>query len=209
MTLLLADPPPAEVQSRVTADELLARPDGFRFELVNGDLVERHMGWESECLGMNLAGLLWSFCQQSRVGYVNGSNAGYQCYEDVFPDDPERVRKPDVSFIAASRIPPDARLKGHCSIVPDLVVEVVSPNDLYGDVEAKVDEYLQVGVKLVWVVDPQTKAIRIHRANGTIQDVGLTDELSGEDVVPGFRCAVKDVFRLPGQPTPPAAKDAE
>ena len=88
------------------------------------------------------------------------------------------------------------------------MVEVVSPNDLYGDVEAKVDEYLRVGIKLVWVVDPRTKAIRIHRANETIQDVGLKDELSGEDVVPGFRCAVQDVFRLPGQPTHLAAKDA-
>ena len=65
MTLLFADPPLAEVDSRVTADELLAKPDGFRFELVNGELVERQRGWESECLGMNLAGLLWSFCQQT------------------------------------------------------------------------------------------------------------------------------------------------
>ncbi len=199
MTLLLADPPLVEVHSRVTADELLAKPDGFRFELVNGELVERHIGSESEFVGSNFQGLLWSFCQQSQAGYVNGSNAGYQCFEEFFPDDPDRVRKPDVSFIAADRIPQDAKLKGHCSIVPDLVVEVVSPNDLYGDVEAKVDEYLRVGVKLVWVADPKTKAIRIHRADGTIQDVGLKDELSGEDVVPSFRCAVQDVFRLPGQ----------
>lgn len=202
MTLLLADPPLAEVRSRVTADELLARPDGDRFELVNGDLVERQMGWESELLGSNLQVLLGWFCQQANLGWVNGSNAGYQCYGEIDPDDPDRIRKPDVSFIASHRIPKNARLKGHCPIVPDLVVEVVSPNDLYEEVEAKVGEYLQVGVKLVWVVNPHTKAIRIHRANGTVHDVGLKDELSGEDVVPGFRCAVQDVFRLPGESTP-------
>lgn len=206
MTLLVTDPPLAEVHSRVTADELLAMPDGDRFELVNGDLVERQMGWESELLGSNLQVLLGWFCQQADLGWVNGSSAGYRCFGEIDPDDPDRIRKPDVSFIATNRIPKNTRLKGHCPIVPDLVVEVVSPNDLYEEVEGKVGEYLRVGVKLVWVVNPNSQTIRIHRADGTVHDVGLKDELSGEDVVPGFRCAVQDVFRLPGQPTPTPAQ---
>ncbi len=71
---------------------------------------------------------------------------------------------------------------------------MISPNDLYGEVEEKVDEYLLAGVRLVWVIDPQTKSIRIHRANRTVEDLNVTDELSGEDVVPGFRCRVADLF---------------
>ena len=86
-----------------------------------------------------------------------------------------------------------------CPIVPDLAVEVVSPNDLSEEVEEKVDEYLRAGVRLVWVVHPQRKTIRIHRADGTVQDLRQTDELSGEDVIAGFRCPVSEVFRLPAR----------
>ena len=102
-----------------------------------------------------------------------------------------------MSYISAERITADVELVGHCDIVPDLAVEVISPNDRYYEVEEKVDEYLKAGVRLVWVVDPLAKTIRIHRANGTVQDLNLTDELSGEDVVAGFLCPVSEVFRMP------------
>lgn len=197
MSLMLDNPPNSAARSRVTADELLAMPNAKNFELVNGELVERNMGWESEFFGSNLQGLLWDYCRKHACGWVNGSSAGYQCYEEAFPDDPDRVRKPDVSFIAVERIPVNAVPDGHCEIVPDLAAEVISPNDLYHEVEAKVDEYLQAGVRLVWVVHPKKKTIRIHRANGTIQDLHLNDELSGEEVITGFRCPVSEVFRLP------------
>ena len=197
MSLMLDNPPSPAARSRVTADELLAMPNAKNFELVNGELVERIMGWESECLGMNVSALLWNYCREHACGWVNGSSAGYQCYEEAFPDDPDRVRKPDVSFIAADRISAETDLRGHCELVPDLAVEVISPNDRYHEVEDKVDEYLRVGVRLVWVVDPKKKTIRIHRANGTIQDLRVGDELSGEEVIPGFRCPVSEVFRLP------------
>lgn len=197
MSVMLDNPPSPAVRKRVTAAELLAMPNAKDFELVNGELVERNMGWESECVGMNISALLWNYCREHGCGWVNGSSAGYQCYEEVFPDDPERVRKPDVSYLAAERITADAELTGHCDLVPDLAVEVISPNDRYHDVEEKVDEYLRVGVRLVWVVDPKKKTIRIHRANGTIQDLRMTDELSGEEVIPGFRCLVGEIFRLP------------
>ena len=197
MSLMLDNPPSPAARKRVTADELLAMPNAKDFELVNGELVERNMGWESECLGMNLSALLWNYCREHGCGWVNGSSAGYQCYEEVCPDDPDRVRKPDVSYISAERISADVNLWGHCDLVPDLAVEVISPNDRYHEVEEKVDEYLSVGVRLVWVVDPLAKTIRIHRANGTIQDLRLTDELSGEEVIVGFRCPVAEVFRLP------------
>ncbi len=195
MTLLLEDPPQPLTRKPVTAQQLLSLPDQDRFELVNNEIVERCMGWESELFGSRLLIQLGAYCEQAGLGEVNGSNASYQCFGHAFPDDPDRVRKPDVSFIAAKRLPRSSEIKGHCMIAPDLAVEVVSPHDLYGDVEAKVDEYLQAGVKLVWVVDPRTKSIRIHRPDGTVQDLGLKDELNGEDIVPGFRCAVSHIFK--------------
>ena len=185
---------------QITASDLLTMPDGDRFELVNGELVERNMGWESERVGMNLAAMLWMHCGKHRLGYVNGSSAGYQCFEAVFPDDPNRTRKPDVSFISADRLKADEFPEGHCEIVPDLLVEVISPHDLYSEVETKVDEYLQAGVRLVWVIDPHTESVRVHRANGSVQDLTSRDQLSGEDVVPGFGCSVSQLFDVPWQP---------
>ena len=183
----------------MTADDLLALRDGDRFELVNGEMVERNMGWESERIGTNLIGLLWAVCQQGGLGWVNGSNASYQCFQQAVPDDRDRVRKPDVTFIAKERLSRDEMPTGHCPIVPDLAVEVISPNDLYYEVSEKVDEYLRAGVRLVWVVDPHTKSIRVHRADGTLQDLHEADELSGELVVPGFRCLVRTLFDVPSQ----------
>ncbi len=197
MSVILESPPQSAARPRVTAEELLAMPDDKRFELVNGELVEHNMSWESERIGTNLIVLLGSFVRKQNSGEVNGSSAGYQCFEEIFPDDPDRVRKPDVSFISANRLPRPPISRGNCTIVPDLAVEVISPNDLSEDVEEKVDEYLRAGVRLVWVVHPQAKTIRIHRANGSVQVLRLADELSGEEVIPGFRCPVSEVFRLP------------
>ena len=199
MSTMLETPPRPAARPRVTAEELLTMPDGKRFELVNGELVERNMSWESERVGMNVSGLLWGHCREHDCGVLNGSNAGYQCFEEIYPDDPDRLRKPDVSYISVDRLPKEPIVKGHCPIVPDLAVEVVSPNDLSEEVEEKVDEYLRAGVRLVWVVHPQRKTIRIHRADGTVQDLRQTDELSGEDVITGFRCPVSEVFRLPAR----------
>ena len=201
MSLMLEDPPRSAARPRVTAEDLLTMPSGDLFELVNGELVERNMSWEAERIGMNVAGSLWHHCRKNDCGEVNGSNAGYQCFEEIYPDDPDRLRKPDVSYISLDRLPNVPVVRGYCTVVPDLAVEVVSPNDLSEEVEEKVDEYLRAGVRLVWVVHPHTKTIRVHRANGTLQDLRLTDELSGEDVIPGFRCPVSEVFRLPQKKT--------
>ena len=200
MSLMLESPPRSAARPRVTAEELLTMPDGKDFELVNGELVERNMSWESERIGSRLIVLIGSFSLEHDCGEVNGSNAGFRCFEEIYPDDPDRLRKPDVSYISVDRVPKKPIVKGHCPIVPDLAVEVVSPNDLSEEVEEKVDEYLRAGVRLVWVVYPQTKLIRVHRANGTVQDLHLHEELSGEDVIPGFRCPVSEVFRLGPRP---------
>src|SRR5712691_3211769 len=142
MSMTLETPPRSATRPRVTAEELLAMPDGKNFELVNGELVERNMSWESERIGTNLIVLLGSFSREHDCGVVNGANAGYQCFEEIYPDDPDRLRKPDASYISVDRLPSEPVVKGYCGIVPDLAVEVVSPNDLSEEVEEKVHEYL-------------------------------------------------------------------
>jgi len=84
--------------------------------------------------------------------------------------------------------------EGHVRLAPDLVVEVISPNDLAYEIDEKVDEYETAGVKLIWVVNPETKAVRVHRADGAVMVLREKDELDGEDILPGFRCPVAELF---------------
>ena len=180
-------------QPEVSPNDLLSMDDDNNaFELVNGELVEKTMGWESSWIASELAALLRTECRRHRpsLGWALGGEATYQCFDD----DPEKVRRPDASFIARGRLPGGRRPKGHCRVAPDLAVEVVSPNDLYSHLEEKVAEYLGAGVRLVWVIDPPTKTVRVHRADGSTATLHSDDELSGEEVILGFRCRVADLF---------------
>jgi Uma2 family endonuclease len=189
---------PSVVSQTYTPEDLLAMPNGDDFELVGGELVERNMGSESSWIGGRLHHFLSTFCDAANAGWVAPADASYQC----FPDDADKVRKPDVSFIRLERLPAEDRPEGHCPIAPDLAVEVISPHDLYSDVENKVDEYLEAGVALVWVIDAPTRTVRVHRADGTLADLQEDDELDGENVLPGFRCLLRDLFRPPSRAKP-------
>jgi Uma2 family endonuclease len=177
----------------VTPEDLLAMPDGDRYELVDGALVERKMGTRSSWVGGQVYSLLTQHCKAQPVGWALPADAGYQ----GFPDGPNKVRKPDASFIRLGRVPGEELPEGWLKLAPDLAVEVVSPNDLYCEVEEKVHQYLRAGVRLVWVVNPELRKVRIHRIDGTVADLGDGQELSGEDVVSGFRCPVAELFRPP------------
>jgi Uma2 family endonuclease len=185
-----------------TADDLLKLRDGDRYELVDGYLVEHDMSTLACWIAGELLILLGNFCRAQRLGWVFPPDTTYQC----FPQRPNLVRKPDVSFIRLGRLPGEQFPEGHTPIAPDLAVEVVSPNDLFEEVLAKVQEYLGAGVRLVWVISPATRTALIYRADGTIAGVREGGDLDGEDVVPGFRCPVRDVF--PPPPPPAAAPTA-
>lgn len=180
-------------QSTFTPEDLLHMPDGKMFELVHGQLVEKSMGFKSARIGIKLAALLTDHAEQNGLGWVNGADAGYQC----FPDEPSKVRKPDVSYIRAERLSASEEPPGHCKIAPDLAVEVVSPNDEFSQVSTKVHEYLDAGVQLVWVVDPVGEEVLVYRADDTRAILTRKDYLGGDDVVPGFRCLVADLFKPP------------
>ena len=183
----------AILETRVTPEQLLEMPDGDNFELVDGRLVERDMGWRSSRIGGRVFRILDVYCEQRGLGWVAPADASYQC----FPDDPGMVRKPDVSFIRRERLREEEEPEGHCPIAPDLAVEVISPNELYYQVEEKIADYFSAGIPLVWVVNPATRSVRVHRRDGTISDLAEADELTGEDVIPGFGCRVSDIFRTP------------
>jgi Uma2 family endonuclease len=165
-------------------------PDGY--EMVDGELVEVVMGAEAGYVAGQLISLLRTHCAANPVGWPFPSEVGYQ----LFSNRPKLVRKPDVSFVRLGRLPEETLPRGNIRFAPDLAVEVVSPNDLYYEVDTKVAEYRAAGVPLIWIISPPTRRVLIRRG-GTISEIGENDELSGEDVIPRFRCRVAELFQPP------------
>lgn len=190
MTVLLETQEAPAANGTYTADDLLKMPDGPRFELVDGKLVERHMGAKSSQVGSNVIAILYAFVKANFLGKVFSSECGYL----MFPDHPNRVRYPDASFIARGRLPGDKTPSGHVRLAPDLTMEAVSPNDLADEVETKRLEYLRAGVKQVWIVYPESRTVHIHQANGSCRVLTEADMLDNVDVLPGFTCPVAAIF---------------
>jgi Uma2 family endonuclease len=177
-------------QTQYTPEDLLAMPDGKSYELVGGQLVERKVGIESSWVAGQVYKRLDVFCEEHGLGWALVPDAGYQC----FPHDPGLVRKPDVSFVRYGRFPGGVLPKGWAKIVPDLVVEVVSPNETAYDLDDKLDDYRKVGVPLIWVINPKSRRVRVLRSDGSVSHLHENQELSGEDVILGFRCPIREIL---------------
>lgn len=179
------------VQTRTyTPADLLTMPDSNGVELVRGNLVEKPVSVLSAYVETKTLLKLGAFCEAHKTGVVLSSTNGIQC----FPDEPRKVRKPDITFVKCERFSKEHLTEGFLSIHPDLAIEVVSTNDEVADLHEKIEEYLAAGVPLVWVIDPETEIVLIHRKDGSLTKLHKNDELSGEDVVPGFSCKVADLF---------------
>jgi Uma2 family endonuclease len=184
---------------RITPEELLMLPDSSRYELVDGKLVEREMGFHSSRVGGQVFGMILTYGEKNGYGWAMPADASYQCFAD-----PSKVRRPDASFIRMGRLPGEQFPQGHCPIAPDLAVEVVSPNDNSADIEEKLAEYLEAGVSLVWVFYPRTRSVHVFRAQGHPERLTEEHLLTGEEVIPGFSCMVSECF----PPTLPASSPA-
>jgi len=187
-----------EAKTGMTVEEFNALPDGVGYELIEGDLKDRNVSALSSWVGGRLLKLLSNHVDDNSLGWVFGADAGYQC----FPDSPRTVRKPDVSFVRGDRLAVEEIGDGWLHLVPDLVVEVISPNDLMYEVEEKIEQYRAAGVPLIWVVVPPIRSVRVIRGDGSSVTIREGDEFLGENVVPGFRCQVADLF--PPRPAAPA-----
>jgi len=171
-------------------DDLLRMPDGDFDELVDGVAKEKPMGAKSERVVLRLGSLLDQHCLRSRCGIVF-TNTGYR---NCFPGKPRQLRKPDVSFIISGRLPDDQAPSGDLTIAPDFIAESVSPGDGYEEVQGRVSDFQSARTRLIWVISPETRTVLIRRLDGTCAEVGESGELSGEDVIPGFACAVAELF---------------
>jgi len=183
----------AVVATGVTADELATRgDDGYRYDLIEGDLIRmspggfRHGRLAAE-LVFQLRGFL---ARHPELGVVVGAETGFRLARD-----PDTVLGPDAAVVRRDRLPPAAQQTGFLELAPDLVVEIVSPSDRWTTVSDKVEAYLVGGVRLVWIVEPNRRAVRVYTLGAERRlraDRG--DALDGGDVLPGFLLPLTELF---------------
>jgi Uma2 family endonuclease len=175
----------------ITAEDLLRIPDdGLRYELVRGQLIT--MPPAGNIHGNRTMRLGWRLAQHvesNDLGVVYAAETGFK-----LTSNPDTVRGADIAFVSRTRLEEVGDVEGYWPGAPDLAVEVISPSDTYTEVEEKVAEYLQAGAKAVWVVNPRRRTITVHRSLSDITMLTEQDMLEGGDVIPGFRCRVRDVF---------------
>ena len=174
----------------MTAEQLLQTtiPDK-RVELVRGVLVVREpAGYRHGRVSMELGFLLTQHVKETGAGQVVSAETGFKLMSD-----PDTVRAADLAFIARERLP-DPRTRGFPALGPDLVVEVLSPDDRPGETLAKVGDWLEGGTRLVWVIDPERRVARVYRQDGTETHLADSGTLEGEDVLPGFSCSLSSIL---------------
>ena len=177
----------------VTPDQLAAMPNRKDFELVDGRLVEKKMGNKANWIASNLARMLGNFVAEHNLGWVFTSEAGYR----LDPERPNLLRKPDVSFVRFGRLPGEEPADAYDNLAPDWAIEVISPNDTVLELDEKLDEYLAAGVRLVWVINPDIRTVKVYRPGSAIDEYRNGDGLSGGDVIPEFQCSVSNLFAMP------------
>lgn len=175
----------------LTIEEFERLPDDeSRTELVRGRLVrEPPAGMDHGRLANAIAFLITGFVRRHRLGEVFTADTGFV----LFPD-PPTVRAPDVAFISRSRLPPPEETVSFGHLAPDLAVEIVSPSNTAVGILDKVEDYLDAGTRLVWVVEARRRSITVYRSRNESRQLQEDDELAGYDVLPGFSVRVAEVF---------------
>jgi Uma2 family endonuclease len=163
-------------------------------ELESGEIVEMSRpGILHGLVCANVAGILRNYAVACKKGFVCSNDTGI-----IAKRDPDTVRGPDVLFFEDVETV-DQVDRGFAAKPPLLSVEVLSPNDTTGRLMRRVREQMRFGIKLIWVLDPDAHNVIVYRSG--VEDAVLEeqDELTGGDVLPGFRCRVHDLYALPGK----------
>ncbi len=188
---------------RLTAEEFwewVNRPENQDklFELDRGEVVEVPRPAEFHgVLCAWIAHLLWRFVLQRGRGFVCSNDTGL-----LVERDPDTLRGPDLMFIDEP-LGLDQLSRKFTQRIPQLVVEVMSPNDRPTQLNRRIGQYLKRGVGLVWLVDADVRSVTVYRRDRYPQVLDDSEELSGEDVLPNLRLAVSELFILPAEQTAP------
>jgi Uma2 family endonuclease len=175
------------------ADVEAMGPDAERYELIRGVLREvEGMSEHHGAIGGRAIVYIGGFALEHDLGEVFISDSRF-----VFPGSPPSWVAPDVAFVSAARLSSSGFSDGYSRRIPDLVMEVKSPSNTEADILEKIAVYLGGGVRLVWLVRPIERTVTVFRPHGPEQILHENDALDGEDVLPGFRLSLSDLFRGP------------
>ena len=177
--------------TRLTARQLASLPsDRYHGELVRGVFMVREPTYTRHGeVTANIIFLLRDYIRTHKIGRIYGSDVGF-----ILARNPDTVRAPDVAFVRTERLSANAYQGTFFPGAPDLAVEVLSPSERLGDIREKVADYRNGGTRLMWVVAPALGAVRAYRHDGTTTTFVRSEWIDGEDVLPGFRCAVAQFF---------------
>ena len=175
----------------LTADDLLRLyGQGVRGELIRGELHETmSTGINHGRTVTKTVIRLGGFIEPRQLGTLVASDTGIWLERD-----PDTVREPDIAFISADKMPLNADIPGYSEVVPDLVIEVRSPNDSQREIREKALMWLSFGVRLVWVAHTDARTVDVYDADGSDLTLTQNDNLDGGDILPGFSCPVRDIF---------------
>ena len=159
-------------------------------ELIEGEVVQMAPGGiDHGSIHRKISNAVGNFVDERQLGWVVGAETGF-----IVARNPDTVLAPDVAFIPLERAPLES-YPGFFKGAPDLVVEVVSPNDRASEVATKVDRWIGAGAKSVWVVDPPNKRLDAYRADGSVQRFKSTDVVENDPGLPGFSLSLERLFR--------------
>ena len=162
--------------------------EGRLCELVDGTLVEKAMGYQEGQLGFVLMGYLWEFLKRQDLGIAAGPDGMLKLTTGL-------VRIPDISYVSWDRLPGRKRPTAPIPRLPlDLAVEILSKGNTKAEMARKLREYFEAGTRLVWLIDPKRRTIRVYTTLDRPQVLGEGDTLDGGDVLPGFALAVTTLF---------------
>jgi Uma2 family endonuclease len=175
----------------ITGEELLAMGDIGPCELVDGRIVPMSpTGGRHGLIELSLGSALQHFVREHHLGWVMTGEVGI--YTRRHPD---RIRGADVVFLSSQRWP-DGPPNGFLEVAPDLVVEIMSPSDRWQDVRQKLTEYFAIGVRWVWIVEPENQTVLVFRSTIDMQQCGIDAMLVGEGILEGFTLTVASLFAL-------------
>ncbi len=175
----------------LTAEDLFRLPDECgRYELLHGELVEMSpAGARHNKIMGKVTHYLLGYVEPRGLGEVLPGDTGI-----LLARNPDHVRAPDVCFISAARLPAEDIATGYLELVPDLIVEVVSPGDVAAKVLQKTAEWLQAGARLVWTIYPSTRTVAVSDPATGTRVLHQDEMLTGEPVLPGFTVSVRALF---------------
>ena len=176
------------VEKLITGEEFLSMGDSGPCELVNGRIVPMSTnGGEHGLIESEIIFQLKSFNAQHKAGWVLGGEAGVYVRRN-----PDTVRGMDAAFISKARHP--ARPKGYLEVAPELIVEVISLNDRWKEIQDNLKEYFTIGVDYVWLIEPEDRTVFIYSELTEVIRLGEADTLQGEGVLSGFTLPLAELF---------------